>query len=46
MGGNCNFPPIFYKFLPFKKASKTRLFEIKLSFLSHPSHSMIFKPLE
>ena len=46
MGGNCNFPPIFYKFLPFKKASKTRLFEFKLNFLSLLSHSLIFNLLK
>ena len=46
MGGNRNFPPIFYKFLPFKKASKTRLFEFMLIFPSYLSHSLIFNPLE
>ena len=46
MGGNCNFPPIFYKLLPFKKASKNKLFEMMLIFPSHLSHLLIINPLE
>ena len=46
MGGNCNFPPIFYKLLPFKKASKNKLFEMMLIFPSHLSRLLIINPLE